>query len=226
MAWYIGTPSSAEPVTPFSSPQDWWTKWRRDPELRAAWWKGMAFSLVLLQGLSLVGLILLGLRPALLPYEVRTDAQGQVISVAPMRPYRPQEEQLREVVKRWVKNTRWLPLDSVVLRNQWQEAMAMSTQPVQQRLRAYIDAAGLEKLAGNGVAVDVQIETVLVLSERTFQVDWTETVYTPQGQQKDTSKWSGNVQLVVQLPKTKEELERNPLGIYVAHYAIAPRKSL
>lgn len=221
-----GTPSSAEPVTPWQQAEAHWQRWRHDPVAQANWWKLVACALVLINGYALVRMDSLARQAHVVPYIVQVRENGAITGIGPVQAstYQPGDELLKRAARDFVEWVRWFPRDAVILQRNWTRANAMATAAVQQNLRAYAQAAGLSELLAQSVAVDVQIDTVLLLSERSVQVTWNETVFSGENRLVETSAWTGVFQLVVQPPKTPEELERNPLGIYVERFSWAKGK--
>ena len=62
--------------------------------------------------------------------------------------------------------------------------------------------------------VSVQVTSVVRASERSFQVDWTETAY-ERGSPAGTSRWTAILSVEVKPPKTADELRKNPLGLRI-----------
>src|SRR3546814_6743525 len=58
------------------------------------------------------------------------------------------------------------------------------------------------------------VTSVLRASNRSFQVKWTESEY-ERGSQTGSSRWTAILTIVTKVPRTADDLRRNPLGIYV-----------
>src|SRR5688572_14984201 len=211
------TAPAAVPPTPWQQAENWWERWRRDPERRAHWWK--VTCLLSWGGNSIlgVGLIAVALQAKVVPYVIEVSEPGQVrkIGVVEQQLYNPNQELLKRIVHEFVEHTRNVPRDGLVLGRNWEKAKTVATVPVQQMLKAYAEAANLKELVEKNIAVLATVETVLPLSERTFQVDWLETVT---GREVSNAAYRGVFEIVVKAPATKEEQERNPLGIYIGWF--------
>ena len=99
----------------------------------------------------------------------------------------------------------------MVYRRQWDEAKKISSVPVQQALRAYAEANNLRELVKKNIAVTVSVQPPFPLSERTFQVDWVETVT---AEREMTATWRGIFEVVIKPPTTPEEREQSLRDIY------------
>lgn len=218
MRWRQRNTAAADsPLTPWHQAETRWERWRRDPERRAHWWKVTCVLSWLGNSVLGVGLIAVALQAKVVPYVIEVSEPGQVrkIGVVEQQHYNPNQELLKRVAQEFVENTRNVPRDGLVLGRNWEKAKAVATVPVQQMLKAYAEAADLKTLVEKNIAVLATVETVLPLSERTFQVDWQETIT---GREVVKAAYRGVFEIVVKAPATKEEQERNPLGIYIGWF--------
>jgi type IV secretion system protein VirB5 len=215
---------AAVPLTPWQQAENRWERWRRDPERRAHWWKVTCLLSWLSNSILGVGFIAVALQAKVVPYLVEVSETGAVrkIGVVERAPYKPSEELLKRITQEFVENTRNVPRDALVLGRNWERAKAVATVPVQQMLKTYAEAANLKELLEKNIAVLATVETVLPQSERTFQVEWVETVT---GYTESKAAYRGVFELVVKPPGNQAELERNPLGIYIAWFQWAKRGS-
>ncbi|MCT7027829.1 conjugal transfer protein TrbF, partial [Salmonella enterica subsp. enterica serovar Minnesota] len=63
-------------------------------------------------------------------------------------------------------------------------------------------------------SVSVDVTSVVRVSDASFQVRWTEQHFndgTPTG----TEHWTAMLTLVMQTPRTEQQVRRNPLGVYI-----------
>lgn len=218
-------PAEADPNGPFSAAEHWWERWRRDPELRAFWWKVAALLALVGQCGAMVVLFALVARATVEPYYVYVTEKGDVRGVERMsgQVYKPEEQFLRDLTQRWVTAVWSIPLDQKVLAQQWRWAQHMATQGVNQQLYQFAKALQLEELVTKGYAADVSVESVLTRTERVFQVEWTHTLYAPQSGAKTSTRWVGEFELLIRKPSTQEEIDANPLGVWVGRFTWAKK---
>lgn len=69
------------------------------------------------------------------------------------------------------------------------------------------------KVGKYSIAVDVQ--RVLPLTDTSFDVQWSETTYDARGIKVDEARYSGIFAVHTRQPTTEQELEANPLGMYI-----------
>jgi type IV secretory pathway TrbF-like protein len=70
---------------------------------------------------------------------------------------------------------------------------------------------------GKTETVSVEVNTVLPTSERSYEVDWTETTRDQQGVVTATARWKGSFMIAVDPPTDEATARMNPLGIYVTN---------
>ena len=63
-------------------------------------------------------------------------------------------------------------------------------------------------------SVSVQVTSVVRASDASFQVKWTEQVF-ERGSLARTERWTAILTVVIQTPRTAEQLRKNPLGVFV-----------
>jgi type IV secretory pathway TrbF-like protein len=205
---------------PFAAAESWWQRWRRDPELRAFWWKVMALGNHGLMWVAMGVIIALNNKPMIDVFYVHVTEQAQVLGVEKMggKPYNPEEQWLRFLAQEWVRWVWSIPLDETMLKANWHQAQGIATGPVNQQLYQYAKAIELEDLVKKGFTAKVEVQSVLTKTERVFEVAWLYTTYNQQSGSKTCTNWVGELELIVRKPTTQKELDVNPLGVWVGRY--------
>ena len=70
---------------------------------------------------------------------------------------------------------------------------------------------------GKTETVSVEVNTVLPTSDRSYEVDWTETTRDLQGVVTATARLKGSFTIAVDPPSDEANARMNPLGIYVTN---------
>ena len=70
---------------------------------------------------------------------------------------------------------------------------------------------------GKTETVSVEVNTVVPTSDRSYEVDWTETTRDLQGVVTETARWKGSFMIAVDPPTDEASARVNPLGIYVTN---------
>ena len=117
-----------EPETPYQKAAQVWDERIGSARIQARNWRLMAFgSLILSAGLAL-SLVWQSLRGTVTPWVVQVDHLGQAQAIAPATSdYQPTEAQIAYHLARFIEDIRGLPVDPVLLRQQWLRAYDFTT---------------------------------------------------------------------------------------------------
>ena len=127
--------------------------------------------------------------------------------------YKPADAQIAFHLAEFVKNTRSISIDPIVVRQNWLKAYAYATDRAAATLNDYArDNDPFADIGRRSVSVDVT--SVVRASDDSFTVRWRETVYR-NGAETDQSRHTGVLSVVIDPPRTEEALRANPLGLYV-----------
>jgi type IV secretory pathway TrbF-like protein len=208
---YSTTPIAA---TPYQAAQQLWDDRIGSARVQAKNWRLMAFGALVLAAAMAAGLIWESQRSSLIPYVIEVDRAGEVRSVGPaVETYRPSDAQIAYHLARFIRNVRSIPLDPVVLRENWLEAYNYTTDRAAQTLNDYARANNpFARAPGNSVAIEVV--SIVRASENSFQVRWIERNYA-NGSAGAIEHWTALLSIVIEPPHDVARLRENPLGIYV-----------
>ncbi|MBW7836512.1 MAG: conjugal transfer protein TrbF [Sphingomonadales bacterium] len=202
------------PVTPYQKAAQVWDERLGSARVQARNWRFMAFgALGLATGLALA-LVTLSLQSRITPYVVELEAGGNIRVVGPAREdYRPTDAQIAWQLARFIAQVRSLPLDPLVLRQNWLEAYDYATDRAALILNEY--ARETDPFARVGqTTVTVEVTSVVRASDTSFQVKWTETSFV-NGVKDKSERHTAILTIVLSPPKTVEQVRKNPLGLYV-----------
>ena len=203
-----------QPVTPYQKAAQVWDERIGSARVQAKNWRLMAFgSLILSAGLAL-SLVWQSLRGTVTPWVVQVDRLGQAQAVAPATSdYQPTEAQIAYHLARFIEDIRGLPVDPIVLREQWLRAYDFTTDRGALALNDY--ARDRDPFGQAGKAqVAVEVSSVIRASPSSFRIAWTERRF-QDGASAGTERWSAILTIVLQPPRDAERLKKNPLGVYV-----------
>jgi type IV secretion system protein VirB5 len=200
--------------TPYQRAGQMWDE--RDGSARASAysWRLAFFGCLLLAGASVAGNLWQSGQSRIAPYVVEVDRLGEARSVGPaQQDWEPTDAVLARALERFIIDVRSLASDPVVVRERWLDAYSMVTAEGRNFLDGYARAAN--PFGGIGQrTVSVQPTSVVRASDRSFRVDWVEQTF-EHGALTDTSQWTAVLSLRRVKPKTKADLKRNPLGLFV-----------
>ena len=200
--------------TPYQRASQAWDDRIGSARVQARNWRLMAFgSLVLAAGLA-GGLLWQGSHSSVTPWVVEVDRLGQTQAVAPaVAGYKPTDPQIAWHLARFIEEVRSIPSDPVVVRQNWLRAYDYTTDRGALALNDYARANDpFAKVGKDQVAVDVS--SVIRASPDSFRVAWVERRYVD-GALASTDRWTAILTVVVQPPRTADQLRKNPLGVFV-----------
>jgi type IV secretion system protein VirB5 len=203
-----------EPETPYQKAAQVWDERIGSARVQARNWRLMALgALALSAGLS-GGLLWQSMQSRVVPYVVAVDGLGEARAVAPAdQQYQPTDPQIAWFLARFVTDVRSISLDPVLMRQNWLSAYDFTTARGARFLSAYAREADPFGAVGTRT-VSVQVTSVVRVSDRSFQVKWTQSDY-ERGNLARTSHWTGILSVVLRPPSSAETLRKNPLGLYV-----------
>lgn len=206
--------STPEAVTPYQAAQQLWDERIGSARVQARNWQLMAFGCLVLAIAVTGGLLFESARSKITPYIVEVDGQGGVRSVGRViEDYHPADAHVGRQLERFIKNVRSVPLDPVVLRDNWLEAYDYTTQRGAVTLNEYARANDPFKNVGQS-STSVDVVSVVRASPSSFQVRWTERHFT-NGSPGTTEHWTAILTILMRPPRDEDRLRKNPLGVYV-----------
>ncbi|MCQ4241756.1 conjugal transfer protein TrbF [Stutzerimonas stutzeri] len=208
---YSDTP---QPVTPYQAAAQVWDERLGASRVQARNWRLMAFGCLGLALLMAAGLVWRSSQSLVTPYVVEVDSTGQVRTVGEAASaYQPADAQIAHHLARFIGQVRALPIDPVVVRQNWLQAYQYTTDRGAATLNEY--ARSNDPFARVGKeSVTVEVTSVVRASEDSFQMRWDERRYV-NGAAAGLERWTAVLSVVLQPPRTEEKLRSNPLGIYV-----------
>jgi type IV secretion system protein VirB5 len=206
--------TTPEPETPYQRAAQVWDERIGSARLQAKNWRLMAFgSLFLSAGLAF-GLVWQSARGSIVPWVVQIDKIGEAQAVGPaIADYKPIDSQIAWHLARFIEQVRAIPVDAVIVRQNWLRAYEFTTDRGAAGLNDYARTNDpFAKVGKRQVAVEVS--SVIRASPDSFRVAWFERSY-ENGQLAGTERWTAILTIALQQPRDADRLKQNPLGIYV-----------
>jgi len=202
------------PTTPYQVAGQLWDERLGSSRVQARNWRLMAFGCLGLSLMMAAGLVWRSAQSMVTPYVVEVDSQGQVRAVGEAAsPYHPGDAQIAHHLARFIGLVRALPIDPVVVRQNWLQAYQFTTDRGAATLNEYARRNDPFTRVGKE-SVTVEVTSVVRASDSSFQVRWDERRYV-NGAPDGVEHWTGVLSIVTQPPRTEERLRSNPLGLYV-----------
>lgn len=208
---YGATP---EPATPYQRAAQIWDDRIGSSRVQAKNWRLMALGGLGLAFVLSGALAWQSAQSRIVPYVVQVDKFGAVQAVGPaVQNYVPTDAEIAWYLGRFITDVRSLSLDPVVVRRNWLEAYDYATDRGATFLNEFARANDPFKAIGERT-VSVQVSSVVRMSDKSFQVKWSEQTF-EQGALAKTERWTAILSVITKTPTTAEVLRKNPLGLYV-----------
>jgi type IV secretion system protein VirB5 len=203
-----------QPATPYQRAAQVWDDRIGSARVQARNWRLMAFGCLLLSAGFAGALVWQSARGTVTPWVVEVDQFGEARTLAPAdASYQPGDPQIAFHLARFIEDVRGLPMDAIVLRQDWLRAYDFTTDRGAAALNDYARNNNPFEQLGK-IQVAVEISSVIRASPDSFRLAWIERRY-ENGQLAATERWSAILTIVVQMPRDLDRLRKNPLGIYV-----------
>ena len=203
-----------EPETPYQKAAQVWDERIGSSRVQARNWRYMAFGLMVLSAGFAAALVWQSARGSIVPWVVQVDNLGQAQAVAPATAdYRPTDPQIAWHLGRFIEQTRSIPADPIIVRQNWLRAYEFTTDRGAAALNDYARSNDPFTRVGRQ-QIGVEVSSVMRASPDSFRVAWTERHY-ENGRLSSTQRWTAILTIVVQPPRDADRLRANPLGIYV-----------
>jgi type IV secretory pathway TrbF-like protein len=203
-----------ESETPYQRAAQAWDDRIGSARVQARNWRLAFFGTLALSGALTAGLVWQSARGHIVPWVVEVDKLGEARAVEPaIADYRPSDPQAAFHLARFIEQVRSIPADPIIVRQNWLRAYEFTTDRGALALNDYARANDPFAQVGK-VQVAVDVSSVIRASPDSFRVAWTERRY-QDGSLAATERWSAIVTVVIQPPRTPDQLRKNPLGLFV-----------
>lgn len=187
-------------------------------------WRRAALAAMLVSLVAVAGLIFQSSKASVIPYLIEVDGDNTVrlVGAANEQKWVPSEGVKRHFLEEWIMNIREISSDREVLRQKLLSAYDAVSGTAKAQLDTMVDETGpFEKLGKE--TRQLEMSTINKVSEDSYRIEWVEIVFNKAGYISRSEKYVGLIELRHKKPKTRDEMERNPLGIYVVHFSINQR---
>lgn len=202
------------PVTPYQKAAQAWDERIGSSRVQAKNWRLIALSqtaVVLFLG---VGLLWHSSKSYVTPYVVELSTDGAVRAVAPaVENYQPDDAQIAYHLAEFIKKTRSVSIDPIIVRQNWMSAYSFATDRGSATLNEY--ARDNDPFAEIGIrSVSVDVTSVVRASDDSFNVRWREIDFR-NGNEIGREYWTATLSIISKPPRDEQTLRSNPLGLYI-----------
>jgi type IV secretion system protein VirB5 len=218
--------SEADPETPYTRAQNEWDDRIGSARIQAYNWR-LAFFVSALTILILAsGLIYMAGRQHAIPYIVKVDKIGRVQAVEAVTDVNiaPGKAEISYFLSQFVIKIRSITLDPVVVKQNWLSAYDFVSRRGENELNSMARQEDPFSRIGH-LTASVDIETVVPISEKSYQVRWTEKITNTYGVTEAINRYTGIFTIAIKKPRKAEEIMKNPLGILIDSFNISQQIS-
>jgi len=205
--------------SPYLAARDEWNERYRDLIVAARNWRLLAVTSSVVALVAVLGLIVIGAKPKVIPYIVAVDNLGKVVSQGTAVQASVADDRLKcAALWSWVQDWRMVSSDATVEKNAIERVYAQIGNGTPAAIRisdAYRDESPL-KLAQTET-VSVNVRALYASSKDSYEVEWTETTFDLKGEQVGTQNYKGVITISIHPPDDEGLPRVNPLGIYVTN---------
>ena len=180
----------------------------------------------------IVAMVFIAMTANFKTYVVRVDSTsgrieaGQEVKATA---YSPREAEIKYFLMDFIKNTRQIPLDPIMYRNNWATAQHYMTKEASAKMAILVQQENQAARVGTET-VEIVIRTVQQQpgSTNLYQMRWDETTFKQMGSgiQQNTARYVGLFSFAVIPPTDEKELSINPLGLMITDLNIAKEADL
>jgi type IV secretion system protein VirB5 len=205
--------------SPYLAARDEWNERYRDLIVAARNWRLAAVTSSAVALVAVLGLIVIGAKPKVVPYIVAVDNLGKVVSQGVAVQASVADDRLkRAALWSWVRDWRMVSSDAAVEKNAIERVYAQIGNGTPAALRisdAYRDGSPLKLAQTETVSVDVR--ALYASSKDSYEVEWTETTFDMKGERIGAQNYKGVITISIHPPADEGLARVNPLGIYVTN---------
>lgn len=217
-----GPPSKPAPAVgynPYLAARREWDERYGNQITRERNWRLMALISALIALAAIGGMIRLSTKTHIVPFVVAMDSLGRTVAAGPAEEASASDDRIkRATLFTFVEDLRTVTSDGVAQRKAIDRVYAHIASGGQSQvfISEFYRSSPPQKRASTET-VSVEVRSVLPTSERTFEVEWTETTRDLYGAVKAQDRWKAVFAIAVNPPLDEALARINPLGIYVTN---------
>jgi len=205
--------ATASADNPYLSARREWNERYGDYIAQASNWRRAAFAALSISAVLAIGVVWQAAQSKVVPYVVQVDKLGDAIAVA--RADRAAQADTRIVeaqLATWIGDVRSVSSDPAAEKSALSGAYALTAATATTFLNDFYRA---HTPFGQTQTVAVSVDTVLPISDRTYQIQWTEDARDFQGRDLGATHWLASLTVAFDPPTDERGILSNPLGLYV-----------
>ena len=208
------------PLTPYLKAKEIWDNRIGNARVQAYNWRLAFFGALALCFVLVIGLIYQSAKSTVAPYIVEVGPGGEVLAAtkALQANRAPKDPEIRYFLSKWLKDVRQVPLDAVLKKQSWISAYGCMRQKAAMKMNEIVKKDDPMSRIGQET-VSIAPTAIVKMSENTFQIRWTEDVYSKEGAPKESYRMTGLITVDFSQPASEKEIMTNPLGLYITDFS-------
>lgn len=208
-------PKKQIPYNPWIAAKREWME-RNGAELAALrWWRLIGLFALMVAAVAIAGAMWFAAQPTIKPFVVAVDDLGRAQAIGVMEKAGTADERvIRSQLGRFIENWRLVSADGARQRVaiDYVYAMLPAKSAARTKLNDWYSKNNPLTRAKNQL-VDVQLSSVLKVTERTYQIEWHENIYEHTGVLLSKTRYKAAAQIKLQSPTDEQQVYLNPLGV-------------
>ena len=183
-------------------------------------WRAVAVLSLVLATVGLGYALYLSRQSRIIPYIVEVDRLGSPVAVGvPERIEYADQRVVRATLANFVSSFRSVTPDAVVQKTYIDRTYALlrASDPSTQKINAWFRSNSPFE-AAKRVTIAVEVSNIVSLSERTWQIDWTEFERDRRGRETANRRFRGIATVTLTEPLDEAVIRLNPIGLYVRDF--------
>jgi type IV secretory pathway TrbF-like protein len=204
---------------PYLAARREWDERYGDQITRAKNWRTMATLSALIALLATSGVVWLSVRSHVVPFVVLVDSLSRPVASGIAEQASGNDDRLKRAsIFTWVENLRLVTTDGVSQRRAIDRVYAaIANGTAAQTFVSDFYRADPPAKRAQTETVSVEVTSVLPTSDRSYEVEWTETTRDLYGAVKSAERWKGSFSVVINPPRDERQARVNPVGLYVTN---------
>ncbi len=206
--------------SPYQRAQHAWDERIGSARVQAYNWRLVAFTSLGLLSLSIIGNVYLGSQTKVIPYvvELKPTGEASMLGSANSLSAKANNNAVKFFISRFIMLAREIPADAVLFKRNMQNLFQLvSSQGKTLLSEKFNEMSPAKEFQEKNRAL--KIASTLAVSDGVYQVDWFEAEYDKNGQKIAEYPMRGTFKIAWLEPKNSEQLEENPLGIFIDYFS-------
>jgi len=206
-------PAAAVTENPYLSARREWNERYGDYIARARNWRWAAFAALAVSLVLAIGVVWEAAQSKVVPYVVEVDKLGDAVAVARADRAAPVDARVvKAELAAWIVDVRSISSDPLAQKGALSRAYAATAATATTFLNDYYRQ---HSPFGQARTVAVSVDSVLPISNQTYQIQWTEDARDLQGRDIGSTQWLASVTVAFDPPTDERGILNNPLGLYI-----------